>query len=67
MKVHIGSKFTGRPAAHADTTTGTYWEALPKIDGSMLAWQRVLLAKPRAPQGAVRSVVSGIKRVTLWV
>ena len=50
MPVHIGSKFTGRPAAHADTTTGVYWESLPKIEGSSLTIQQSLLAKPKEPR-----------------
>ena len=48
MTVHIGCKYTGKPQSHADTTTGIYWEALPKIDGSALALQAALLAKPEA-------------------
>lgn len=48
--VRIGSRYTGRPQAHADTTTGTYWEALPSIGGHALALQQCLLTKPRAPR-----------------
>lgn len=53
--VIIGSKHTGKYAGFADTTTGTYWEALPKIEGDALKIQRSLLkharrqAKKKAP------------------
>ena len=50
MPVHIGSKFTGKPAAHADTTTGVYWEALPKIQGDALNIQHALLTQPKLRQ-----------------
>lgn len=41
--VHIGCKYTGKYAGHMDTTTGAYWEALPKIEGDALKIQRSLL------------------------
>jgi hypothetical protein len=41
--VHIGLKYTGKYAGHMDTTTGTYWEALPKIEGDALKIQRSLI------------------------
>lgn len=50
MTVQIGSKYTGKPAGFVDTTTGTYWEALPKIEGEAATIQRALLAKPEAPR-----------------
>ena len=50
MPVHIGSKFTGRPAIHIDTTTGVYWEALPKIEGAALNIQQALLTQPKLRQ-----------------
>lgn len=47
MSVVIGSKFTGRPAFHADSTTGSYWESLPSIEGDAARIQQALLAKPK--------------------
>lgn len=47
MPVVIGSKFTGRPAYHQDSTSGTYWETLPTIQGDALLIQQALLAKPK--------------------
>ena len=54
MPVHIGSKYTGKPAAHADTTTGVYWEALPKISGQMLTIQDALLTRPKEARRPIR-------------
>lgn len=48
MPVVIGSKFTGRPAFHTDSTTGTYWETLPAIEGDAALFQQLLLTKPKA-------------------
>ena len=48
MPVIIGSKYTGRPAMHIDTTTGTYWESLPKIEGDATKIQGCLLNPRRA-------------------
>lgn len=48
--VVVGKRFTGKPALHIDTTTGAYYEVLPKIEGSALALQQVLLAKMPAQQ-----------------
>lgn len=41
--VHISCKFTGKYAGHMDTPSGTYWEALPKIEGDALKIQRSLI------------------------
>jgi len=54
MPVHIGARYTGKYAAHADTTTGAYWEALPPIEGAALDMQKALLAKPRPPRTTLR-------------
>jgi hypothetical protein len=62
VRVLIGSRYTGRPAAHADTTTGTYWEALPKIEGGMLTIQRMLLAQPKHPVRLAASIVARFRR-----
>lgn len=43
--VIIGSKWTGKPAAHYDTETGTYWEMLPKVEGDALKLQKALTKK----------------------
>ena len=59
--VRIGCRYTGRHHAHADTTTGTYWEALPPVEGQALAIQQALLApvrsKPSNPAAAVHLCV----------
>ncbi len=49
-RIVIGSRYTGKYAGHLDTTTGTYWEALPQIGGDALALQRCLLARREAPR-----------------
>lgn len=52
MSVNIGSKFTGRPQAHIDTTSGTYWEVLPKLEGDAARIQRGLLKPKKEPSRA---------------
>ena len=47
MTVQIGSKFTGQPQSFIDTTSGTYWEVLPKFDRDATRLQTGL-QKPRA-------------------
>lgn len=53
----IGCRYTGKYAGHVDTTTGVYWEALPKIGGEELALQQALLAKPRPVRERVDTTV----------
>jgi len=60
MPIQIGIKFTGKYAGHMDTTTGTYWEVLPKIEGDALYLQSRLL-QPRAQVGQ-RTTVGGLLR-----
>ena len=42
--VHIGRLYTGKPQVHLDTTSGTYFECLPQVQGEMLRVQRALLS-----------------------
>lgn len=64
MPVHIGLKYTGQPAAHADTTTGVYWEALPQITGHALKIQQALLAPADAP--SAKSAAGLAQRFKDW-
>ena len=45
--VVIGCRYTGERKTFIDTASGTYWEALPKIEGHAVALQRALLTRPR--------------------
>lgn len=46
--VQIGCKYTGKPAAHIDTTTGIFWEVLPKIEGDAFLLQTKMLEQAEA-------------------
>lgn len=59
MPVIIGSKYTGKPAGFVDTSTGVYWETLPRIEGDALKIQRALLTKPAEPRHGLRARLSG--------
>ena len=41
----ISTRYTGKPQAHADTNTGTYWHALPPLNYEDARMQRALVSK----------------------
>lgn len=56
-RVRIGGRYTGRHHSHADTTTGTYWEALPPVTGQALAIQQALLVPARSKAAKPQALV----------
>lgn len=59
----IGCAYTGKPAYHADTTKGTYWEVLPEIAGHALIWQQQFLDKDftKPKESIFKNVVDKMK------